>query len=392
MDCLVPRRGGLFSFLRFFVSGFCILRQRRVQRLDQSIYVYFLNHIRRQKAQHGFVRAIDDNPFFEQLLCDCLGQFGRVQLHGLHQPCSTDVLNRFVLPVERFERRLKIFAQRAHVLQQFVLRSQELNGNGARQRPSAERGPMQTRMHTSRNPLCGEDGPERQTASQRLGDRDHVGQHAIMLISKVASRAAETALNLVEHEQRAALFGQAPGEFEKLRMDWTNPALTLNGLDTHSADAGITFPLQIVEIIELDETYAGHERNEWGPVFRLTGCGKRAESASMKRVLHGENAPFCLAAAAIIHLRKSAGELERAFPCLSAAIAKEGAIEPGNFGQQPRELRLILVEEKIGNMNQPAGLTFDRRLNSRMAGAERVPSDSAEEIQIALTLRIPEKE
>src|ERR1700724_4847340 len=103
---------------------------------------------------------------------------------------------------------------------------------------------MQTRMHTTRTPLCGERGPERQTPSQRLRDRDHVGQHAIVLVSKVASRAPETALNLVEHEQRAALFGQARGEFEKLRIDWTNPALPLNGLDTHGADAGIKFPLQ----------------------------------------------------------------------------------------------------------------------------------------------------
>src|SRR5260370_7014509 len=233
---------------------------------------------------------------------------------------------------------------------------------------------MQTRMHTPRNPLCGEDGPERQSASQRLGDRDHVGQHAIVLISKVASRAAETALNLIEHEQRAALLGQARGEFEKLRIDWTNPALTLNGLDTHGADAGITFPLQIIEIIELDETYTGHERNEWSPVFRLTGCGKRAESASMKRVLHGKNAPFRLAAVAIIHLRKSAGEFERAFPCFSAAIAKEGAVEPGNFGQQPRELRLILVEEKSRNMNQATGLTFDPHLSRKPTVACPLPS------------------
>src|SRR5438067_532900 len=80
---------------------------------------------------------------------------------------------------------------------------------------------------------------ERQAASQRFGDCDHIRQHTVVLISKVASRAAEAALNLIEHKQRAALFGQPRGEFEKLRIDRTNSALSLNGLDTYCTDAGI---------------------------------------------------------------------------------------------------------------------------------------------------------
>ena len=94
-----------------------------------------------------------------------------------------------------------------------------------------------------------------------------------MLISKVASRAAEAALNLIEHKQRAALFGQPRGEFEKLRIDRTNSALSLNGLDAYCTDAEIEFSLQVVQIIELDETHSGHERNKWSPIFRLTGGG-----------------------------------------------------------------------------------------------------------------------
>jgi len=105
----------------------------------------------------------------------------------------------------------------------------------------------------------------------------------------------------------------------------------LNGLDTHGTDTGIEFSLQVVEIIELDETHARHERNKWSPIFRLTGGGKRAESASMKRVFHGKNAPFRFAAVPIIHLREGAGELERSFPGLGATVAKEGAVKPGDF-------------------------------------------------------------
>ena len=89
-------------------------------------------------------------------------------------------------------------------------------------------------------------------------------------------------------------------------------------------------------------------------------------------------------------MRKSAGQLERSFPGLSAAVAKESAVKPGDLGQQPRQFRLILVEEKIRNMNQPASLTLDRRLNRRVIVAERIDSDSTQEIQIPLAARIPE--
>src|ERR1700686_3767594 len=122
---------------------------------------------------------------------------------------------------------------------------------------------MHSGMHAVRHSLRGEDGAERQAASQRLGNRDDIRPHIIVLVGKVASRAAETALNLVEHEQCAALFGQARGEFEKLRIDRTNPALTLNGLDANRTDAGIKFSLQVVQVIQLNETYTRHERNKW---------------------------------------------------------------------------------------------------------------------------------
>src|SRR6267378_2354633 len=171
--------------------------------------------------------------------------------------------------------------------QQFLFLAQELDGNCACKWASAKCGPVQTRMHATRNPLGGKDGAKRQAASQRLGYGDHVRQHSVVLISKVASGAAEATLNLIEQDQRATFLRQARGKFEKIRIDWTNPTLSLNGLDTHGTNAGIKFSLQVVEVIELDEAYTRHERNKWSPIFRLASGGERAEGASMKRILHG---------------------------------------------------------------------------------------------------------
>src|SRR5260370_31041479 len=96
----------------------------------------------------------------------------------------------------------------------------------------------------------------------------------------------------------------------------------------------------------------------------------------MKRVLHRKDAPFWFAAVRVVGLRKSAGEFERAFPGFSAAVAEEGAVKPGDFSQQALEFRLILVEEQIRNMNHPAGLPFDRRLNGGVNVAGRNDSNS----------------
>src|SRR5271169_1665931 len=188
---------------------------------------------------------------------------------------------------------------------------------------------MHPRMHTARNPFSGEDGAKRQAASQRLGNRDHVRQHIVVLVGKVTSGAAKAALNLVEHQQRAAAFRQARGKFEKLPIHRTNTAFSLNGLDAHGTNAGIKFSSQVVQVIKLDESHSGHERSEWSPVFQLTGGGQRAKGASMKRIAHGKNVRLRFAGA-IIGLRKGAGEFERSLPSLSAAIAKESAVQPGD--------------------------------------------------------------
>ncbi len=206
-------------------------------------------------------------------------------------------------------------------------------------------------MHATANSFGGEDGAKRQAASQWLSDRDYIRQHIVVLVGKVASGAPEAALNLVEHEQCAALFGQVRGKVKKFPIDRTNPAFSLNSLDAHGTNAGIKFSSQVVQVIELDESDARHERNERSSIFRLTGGGQRAESAPMKRIFHGKNARlhlgFAAVAVLIVRLREGAGELERSLPSLGAAVAKESAVESGDFGQPLREFRLILVEEQI---------------------------------------------
>src|ERR1700677_2587915 len=145
-------------------------------------------------------------------------------------------------------------------------------------------------MHTTGDPFRGEDCAQRQAARQRLRDRDYIRQNIVMLIGKMAPGAAQAALNLVKNEQRTALFGQSRGEVEKFFINRTDPSFTLNRLNADRADTGIKLSLEIVEVVELYEGHAGQQWNKRSTIFRLTGRSQRTEGASVKRIIHRQDA------------------------------------------------------------------------------------------------------
>src|SRR5581483_5087784 len=85
-----------------------------------------------------------------------------------------------------------------------------------------------------------------------------------------------------------------------------------------------------------------------------------------------------------------AGQLQRTFPSFCSAVTEECTIEAGNFREPLRQFRLVLVIKKIRRVNQLAGLLLKHFLNGRMSMPERIHADAAQEIEIALALRIPQ--
>src|ERR1039457_4208554 len=141
---------------------------------------------------------------------------------------------------------------------------------------------MHTRMHATRDSLRGEDRPERQAASQRLRDRDHVRQYAIVLVSEVASGAPQSTLDLIQQQQRASLLREARSQFEKFASYGANSTFPLNRLNANCANARIKLLHQVFEIVKLDERHTRHQRNKRSPIFRLPGRRQSPERASVK--------------------------------------------------------------------------------------------------------------
>src|SRR5580700_9964965 len=168
-----------------------------------------------------------------------------------------------------------------------------------------------------------------------------------MLVRKVAAGPAKATLDFIQNEQRAVRLGKlarGPEEFWGKRVNATFP---LDCLQTHGAYTTVEVPLQVINIVQGDERHARHQRGKRLAILRLPGGCESAERPSMKRIVQRQHPPFGFVAVAVLRSCVSTREFQRSLPSLSTAVAKECAIEFGEFGQPPGQLCLILMKEEI---------------------------------------------
>src|SRR4029077_3883377 len=104
--------------------------------------------------------------------------------------------------------------------------------------------------------------------------------NSVVLVSEVLSGAAQTALDLIENQQRPGAVAQLPRGLQKFRTERADPTLSLNRFQANGADAAIKLSHEIVYIVEADEPDARHQRRERMPILFLSCCRERAESRS----------------------------------------------------------------------------------------------------------------
>ena len=147
---------------------------------------------------------------------------------------------------------------------------------------------------------------------------------------------------------------------------------------------------QICNVIEAYKLDAGHDGREGFAILGLVRGGHGAEGAAVEAVLKREElCPDGLAFTAQ-QACVCASELECALPCLSAGVAEENAIEAGEARQALCKLGLSLMKEEVRCMDERAALARDGIDDGRMAVAERVDADAAEQVEITLALFVDE--
>ena len=276
------------------------------------------------------------------------------------------------------------------MLQQPLHLIQELDGYGAGQRSAAERGAVQAGVHAAGDAVGGENCAQRQSGGEWFGDGDDVRLEAVVLVGKPASGAAQAALDFVENQQRATALGQLARGLQKFRADRIDAALALNRFQTNGADAAIELALQIVDVVEANETDAGQQRRKGMAILRLSGGGQRSKGAAVEGIFESDNAPLGFVSVGIVDPREGTGQFQRAFPGLGAAIAEENFFQAGNLDELLRQIGLELVEKQVRDVNQLSRLALQYRFDRGMSVAERVDAQAAEEVEILLALRVPQ--
>src|SRR6185312_2714424 len=83
-----------------------------------------------------------------------------------------------------------------------------------------------------------------------------------------------------------------------------------------------------------------------------------------------------------------ADHLQSAFHCFRTGITKETPLQAADFCETFRKAALILVIVEVRSVKNHACLLANDLRNPRVRVAERIYADSANKIQVAVTIRI----
>src|SRR4030095_16599343 len=118
----------------------------------------------------------------------------------------------------------------------------------------------------------------------------------------------------------------------------------------------------------------------------LAGGGHRRQGAAMEAVVHGDDVEGAPAGAGA----PLAGELDRAFVGLGAAVAEEHLPEARGVGEQARQTRHLRVVVGRAAADQPARLAGDRLYEHRRAVPEAIHGPALHEVEVGLALLVLE--
>src|ERR1700686_692915 len=249
---------------------------------------------------------------------------------------------------------------------------------------------MQAGSDAGSNKVGCEDCAERKPGGQRFGKQDDVRLGWKFLVSEVPPGAAEAALNFVGDEQSAILRRKRASAIPEAFRNRVNAAFTLNGFQDYSANCVVKFGFEIGDIVEADKFDAGHQRSKRQAIFLRGGDTQGAEGASVKGIVHRQDAMLGRRLVRRIGggTCAKASEFQGTVGSFSAAVREEDSLHSGNFREFAGERSLIGVVVEIGEMNGARGFAANHFYDARMSVAEGVDGDAAEKIEILLPRRV----
>src|SRR5688572_18117729 len=199
-----------------------------------------------------------------------------------------------------------------------------------------------------------------------------------MLDREPFAGAAESGLDLVDDEQRAALLAELLRGLEKLRRADVDAALALYDFEHDGSGLICNALVERRRIVEL-HVRGFQQWHEAFAVFRLPRDRQRADGPAMKPLGRGDKSG---------PLREQTSELQRAIHRFGAAVGEKGVRQMlGQYIDEGlSELGPLVVVEIIGAQRQRSGLFLNRRRHARMAMPEHGHALRGSEIEVLLAV------
>src|SRR5712672_1149663 len=245
---------------------------------------------RRQQAQRKIVCAIDQQASLHGFADERRASDGKFDAN--HQALRADFADEVEFRGKFHKAIAQLRPARPNIFEKFFVLDdfEEFKSRGARQRAAAKRSAMHPGRNTRSHFCGGENGAQRKTGSQRLGDQNNVRLGREFLISETAAGAAKSALNFIGDQQSAVLRCKGASAVPEFFADGIDAAFALNRFEKYGANGVVKFRFEIREIVEAHELDAGNDRRERQPVFFRGGDADGAKGAPMKGIFQSQEA------------------------------------------------------------------------------------------------------
>ncbi|MBK7643402.1 MAG: hypothetical protein IPJ19_10190 [Planctomycetes bacterium] len=145
--------------------------------------------------------------------------------------------------------------------------------------------------------------------------------------------------------------------------------------------------LERLEVVCRYELDARDERLEGLAVLGRVRHGERAHGAAVEAALERDEAG---ASGLADHALVLAGDLERRFDCLGAAVGEEHGLQPAQARDAFRDLFGVRMAEQVARVDQAAELVAELRHHARVRVAQSRDGDAAQEIEPLAAFRVPQ--
>ena len=219
--------------------------------------------------------------------------------------------------------------------------------DGGREGVAPEGRTMSAGHHALSGPLRGEAGADRQTATERLGDRHDVRGDAPMFMREQPTGPPDTGLDFIKNKKETLTISNLAQRRQEFIRRHTDAALALDGLNHDGRRRRRNGALECRDIAERYLIEAVDLWTKAVEVLRLITGRQRGEGATMKRRIKC-NDPIAVQMTG--HGLEFAGNLDGALDRLSARIAKKDRIRERARDQQVGEFFLGRDVDEVGGV------------------------------------------